>query len=515
MSESSTSSYSSNSCITYAWQIRVDDDIHYSSESSNSVGSNDERNVAISIGINNDYNDNEVSDDNISLFSHSSVEQSYTYHSRQTLSTSITDAQVHLSEKVIDQDAFKYFSQLKVLRLPDGLGAIGKSACKGCVSLETINIPCTVKEIGSSSFRRCIGLKTLILFPGLEIINYCAFRKCRSLEAITIPNTVTLLGYGSFTYCDSLKTVSISPGLKRIESHTFRACKSLEAITLPHTVTQLGSHSFAGCINLKYVVLSEGLELIKKFAFSNCVLLESVTIPSTTKEISDLAFSHCTALSTVNLQEGIERIGSGVFLSCKSLMTINIPSSVCAFDDYPFGYCDSLERISFCQEVNDIMVNTYFIPWWNCLHYYEDELNYSRYQARQNMFCEQVRTYHYLRYWRILLRFRSMEMLIEQDIIKLLRDIPRTNAFLKQYFFDIHTRMRHYEFIHECFNSLGQGLCQSGITVICDMHPLSFVECMFPLIFPFLFNSDSGNIDEQWSKHPIVAEFLNRFNNGY
>ena len=512
-SSSSSQSFSSNRSPLVSKRMKVDD-IQESCLSSSSVSSNDERNVSISNGIHHEYNKDEESDDNISLFSHSSLQPSYTHYNRRTLSNSITDACVHSSEKFVERCSFQYFSKLKVLRLHNGLEIIGDSACKGCVSLESINIPYTVKEIGSSAFRRCISLKSLFISPGLEIIHYCAFRRCVSLEEISIPNTVRELGYGSFSYCQRLCTVSLSPGLECIGSHSFRECKSLNAITIPPTVTRLGRYSFSGCTNLKVVNLSEGLQLVDEFAFWNCKSLQSITIPSTTKEISDHAFSNCTALTNVQLKEGIERFGSQVFFECRSLVTINIPSSVRVFKHYPFEYCDSLLIINFCEEMTDFMTNNR-ISWWQNVNFYEDELEFTPYQARINMLYEQAMSYYYLRNWKIFSRLPLMASWSREHIIALLRDIPRSGKTLYTSFFDIHCLISQCEFIHDCLYSMELGLWQSGMREISNMDLSAAVEALRPLIIPLLLNSQLLTIDEEWLAHPEVSEIINRFNIGY
>lgn len=57
----------------------------------------------------------------------------------------------------------------------------------GCVALNSIRIPGTVKQIDRDAFRRC-----------------------KSLTKITIPETVESLGYRAFYACERLESVSLS-----------------------------------------------------------------------------------------------------------------------------------------------------------------------------------------------------------------------------------------------------------------------------------------------------------------
>ena len=103
---------------------------------------------------------NKESDDNMSLFSDSSI-CPYAYYSHHTLSTTITHVQVHVLETSLDHGAFQNYLKLKVLELPDGLEVISSSACSGCVSLEKVIIPHSVIEIGECAFRGCCRLEKI------------------------------------------------------------------------------------------------------------------------------------------------------------------------------------------------------------------------------------------------------------------------------------------------------------------------------------------------------------------
>ena len=350
----------------------------------------------------------------MSLFSNSSY-CPLTYYTRDTLSTTVTHVEVHIYETSLDRGAFMNYVKLTHLHFPDGLLTISDFACSGCVSLEKVIIPPSVIEIGQSAFHRCRLLKDVVFSEGLKFIKKDAFRRCKSLDAITIPHTVSVLGDGAFSLCTSLKTVVLPNGLECIESNAFAFCESIDEIKIPNSVAEFGYRSFQNCTKLKNVVLSEGLQRIGGYAFANCSSLERVAIPSSVIEIGEYV-------------------------------------------------CDSLSLIHFSQEVNEF-ISTNYIPWWNNHHYYEYHLNYSEYQSKEHtMFKDTVITYCRLRSFNIIPRWKSLKaQRWRRDILQLLCDVPKRNAMMTNYFFDIHNQMCFYEHIQEGFNIVVLALWRASI----------------------------------------------------
>ncbi|MBE7013536.1 MAG: leucine-rich repeat domain-containing protein, partial [Ruminococcaceae bacterium] len=71
-----------------------------------------------------------------------------------------------------------------------------------------------------------------------------AFYGCDSLESIEIPNSVKIIGEGAFRYCYALTSVTISNGVTTIGEEAFEECSSLENIQIPDSVTSIGQWAF-------------------------------------------------------------------------------------------------------------------------------------------------------------------------------------------------------------------------------------------------------------------------------
>lgn len=69
-----------------------------------------------------------------------------------------------------------------VVKVPDGVTAIGDRAFEGCSRLTGIVLPEGVTDIGVSAFRNCTCLKSVILPQSLKRIGKYAFMGCRELQ---------------------------------------------------------------------------------------------------------------------------------------------------------------------------------------------------------------------------------------------------------------------------------------------------------------------------------------------
>lgn len=120
-----------------------------------------------------------------------------------------------------------YYGQsefIKSIVITDGITEIGNYIFNRC-GIKKIYIPDSVKRIGKGAFAVCTDLKSVRLPEGLEYIEKNAFRDCVSLKKIVIPSTVTRLGGGAFAGCYTLKT------FKNLSNHTYSLERARGKIT--------------------------------------------------------------------------------------------------------------------------------------------------------------------------------------------------------------------------------------------------------------------------------------------
>lgn len=240
--------------------------------------------------------------------------------------------------------------QVEVIRLPDSVREIGKSAFRGRSKLKRINIPNGVKEIRSETFHNCEALESLSIPASVEKIDLSAFPKYQSAGKYTNEEKCALktieIAEDNPFYCsfngmlftkdksqilfipDVLQKTyfSIPEGVKIINECLLFGNNTITELVLPESIEKIGNSSFSGCANLRKIVLPEGLEEIGRWAFSGCGKLETIIWPKKLKSIGDGAFNE-TGLTSVNLPGTITHIGSEAFAKTK-LKTVTIPKAV-------------------------------------------------------------------------------------------------------------------------------------------------------------------------------------------
>lgn len=217
--------------------------------------------------------------------------------------------------KYIGASAFSACTALTEVTLPGTLEELGDDAFLGCTSLDFAEYN-GGRYIGSKSnpYLALISAKgtditACTVKPDTRFISSHAFYLCASLESVDIPQSVKSIGYGAFSGCFSLKSVSLTCDIEAINDETFTGCTSLETVSLPSSVTRIGNSAFMGCSALKSVSLPKHLTEIGVTAFSGCSSLLEIYIPATVQSVGSHAFSACPSL--VRVECGLNALHDG------------------------------------------------------------------------------------------------------------------------------------------------------------------------------------------------------------
>ena len=254
----------------------------------------------------------------------------------------------------IEEGLFYQCANLKSIEIPSGVTSIGGSAFKGCTSLTQIDLPESVTNIGGSAFEGCTSLTQIDLPEGVTSIGNSAFEGCTSLTQIELPEGVTSIGGGAFHGCTSLTQIELPEGVTSIGGSAFHGCTSLTQIELPESVTSIDGSAFSGCTSLTQIDLPEGVTSIGSSAFYGCTSLTQIELPEGVTSIGSSAFYGCTSLTQIELPEGVTSIGNSAFSGCTSLTQIDLPEGVTSIGDWTFSGCTSLTQIDLPEGVTSI-----------------------------------------------------------------------------------------------------------------------------------------------------------------
>ena len=296
----------------------------------------------------------------------------YTKIRRLTLPDSVTR---------IGKQAFERHRLLEWIRFGKGLREIGDGAFSNCCLLKRIegNFP-ELRRIGEQAFCGCEWLQEMPLPATLQEIGDLAFGHTR-LEGITVPEGTQSVGNYAFMSCSYLKEVRLPERLQKLGDGAFRDCSKLERIEMPCNVPEIGKLLFENCTQLKEIRVSGNGRLMttgrfltdreEKRVIAYCAGCEDevCVVPRGTEIIGTRVFMRAK-MERLVLSEGVRIIENEAFDNCMNLKTVQLPESLRVIGEDAFGSCghltwltipDGVEEIGYgafcnCQELNKLRI---------------------------------------------------------------------------------------------------------------------------------------------------------------
>ena len=265
---------------------------------------------------------------------------------------------------------FVGMKSLQTIELPNSMKEIDGSLFWECSNLVSLTLPSELTTIGVNSLADCPNLMSIKIDKNNPY--YCSdgailFNKDKSkiilakktLDAYSVPSSVTQIQSYAFAGCNSLIYLILPSGLTQIEDGTFSGCSSLKPLTLPSGVTQIGNYAFKDCSSLYSLKLPSGVTQIGNGAFWGCSSLRSLTLPSGVTQIGDWAFFRCSSLYSLTLPSGVTQIGNSAFYGCSSLKSLTLPSGVTQIGEMTFYRCSSLASLTLPSSLREISVDAF------------------------------------------------------------------------------------------------------------------------------------------------------------
>ena len=256
--------------------------------------------------------------------------------------------------EIIGDRAFKNFTGLTSIEIPNSVTSIGGSAFENCISLTSIVIPNSVTSIGQYAFRYCTGLTSIEIPNSITEINDRAFEGCTGLTSIEIPNSVTVIDDYAFYNCSGLTSIEIPNSVTSIGNKAFEVCTGLTTIEIPKSVKSIGSYAFSGCTSLNTVKILKGLATIEEGSFHFCTGLTSIEIPNSVTSIGNKAFEGCTGLTTIEIPNSVISIKPYAFTGCTGLTSIEMPNSLTWINEFTFSGCSGLTSLRIPNSITKI-----------------------------------------------------------------------------------------------------------------------------------------------------------------
>ena len=216
----------------------------------------------------------------------------------------------------------------------------------------TIHSDC--KYIGSSAFYNCNSMETLDIPASVKSIAEYAFSECYNIKKLTYNTDAFKPGN---TNKSNLETVVVGDAVTNIPDYTFNGCGKLKSVTIGNSVESIGERAFQNCEQLQSVTIGNSVESIGNGAFYNCKGLNSIVIPETVKQIEGNAFVGCSNLTSMTVNT--DAIGT-IFSGLPSLKTVNIGSAVTTISDDAFNGCNNITSVSIESDADFSNAGLYF-----------------------------------------------------------------------------------------------------------------------------------------------------------
>ena len=307
----------------------------------------------------------------------------------------------------IAENAFKNFTALKEINLPEGINSIGADTF-----LNTAYYNDSSNWVFNVLYLDNYLLKANTQINGhypvnndTTVIADAAFNGCTGLTSIFIPDSVTSIGGDEFSGCSNLikietdaenpnyfsqdgilysrkntefvhipaklqGDITIADGIVSIFDNAFSGRSGLMSVIIPDSVTIIGSSAFEGCsglISITIPFLDEKADGSGKTHFgyifgASFYNYNDDYVPESLKEviitggtsIGSYAFYGCSGLTSITIPNSVTSIGSYAFGGCSGLTSITIPESVKSIEDLTFSGCSGLTSITIPDSVTSI-----------------------------------------------------------------------------------------------------------------------------------------------------------------
>jgi len=330
----------------------------------------------------------------------------------------------NLPVTAIAADAFRNYTSMTEVIIPDSIVHIGDNAFRNCTGLSGVTVPGSVKTFGENVFRNCSGLtgmslpfvgetlngnagahlgylfgsddyenqgssipeslKEVRITGGDKIADY-AFYGCGNLARVIFPDGIESIGAGAFMGCGKLRSITIPAGVEKIGERAFADCTFLivyaEAESKPKDwkenwyggyASGLGARiywdihnaGFAEIDGAQYVLEKENATLTRYVGDADTFTVpESVTIKGASKKVTAVgtaAFAVCDGLKGVTIGGSAATLADMAFYGCHDLSAVTISASVTTIGQGVFADCTGLTEIAIPASVTSIGSNLFY-----------------------------------------------------------------------------------------------------------------------------------------------------------
>ena len=149
-----------------------------------------------------------------------------------------------------------------------------------------------------------------------------AFKGNLTVQTVRLPEEIGSVGVSAFADCAKLAKINLTAACRTVGAYAFSGCGRLAEVGSFESLTAIGEGTFLGCASLTEVDLSAAVTTVGAYAFSGCQSLRTVALGDRITAIGEYAFSDCAALTEFHLPAKLESFGNGVLIGCAPTLTV-------------------------------------------------------------------------------------------------------------------------------------------------------------------------------------------------
>lgn len=288
--------------------------------------------------------------------------------------------------------AFQGCLNLEEVALPQSLKTLGAQSFLNCTKLRVVT-GCKVTTYGNSSFNSCINLLEIDLSNAISIGDYAFMNAALTDKILNLPN-LTSIGVSAFRNTDLKKVINlgsvleIAGGASGNNSGAFSACTNLEEMTLPAGLKIIGANAFSGNTQMQLTAgIPESVTTIRTLAFYNCrAMAEDVNLPDLTT-LEARAFESSGIIKVTNLGKITTLLGAasqGVFRGCTNLTELTLPATLTTVQQQAAYVCSRLTTITCLATTPPSLANANAFGGCPLEHIYVPASSVALYKAATN-----------------------------------------------------------------------------------------------------------------------------------
>lgn len=327
------------------------------------------------------------------------------------ISDSVTFRGTKYAVSAIASEAFKDYTKLTSVTIPNGIVSIGASAFQGCTALTRIALPNSVETVGEYAFYSCTALTSVNMSEKMTVLSKYIFGRCSSMPSFAVPANITTIEEGAFYNCTSMPRLIIPAGVTSIAQKAFGGCSGLTMVTSyivePFDAVNAFSYSerddmaeyfHFSCTNatlyvpfgskakyqdregwrqftsieeisdygegtfirnsVVFKLVSSGAQIIAADKNAKELVVDDFVIQNGNNylvtSIADEAFKGYSNLVSIKLPKAITTIGMNAFENCTALNSIEIPEGVTTISHALFYGCTALTTCKLPSTLNEI-----------------------------------------------------------------------------------------------------------------------------------------------------------------